>query len=227
MVIYALGLFEMTGLDGSAEIESKLAVNAARRYERQPDGSLAKVRALTPIWKPGKGPGKAKIHDTPRHNYSTAVICSTVDGYALRSLSTGGLVATSASRARHGGGVMPVYIDDAQIEAKVRNGPVVHDDRWSHLVATTPRELHDFATRTLGLKRSYFQDHWPFPHYDLTSGKRAQALANGAIPIEYGDPEALNLGRWLPPVLVTSSRDGVEAGDVEAASSRTSIPAGS
>lgn len=44
VVIYALGLFEMTGLDGSAEIESKLAVNAARRYERQPDGSLAKVR---------------------------------------------------------------------------------------------------------------------------------------------------------------------------------------
>jgi Protein of unknown function (DUF4031) len=111
---------------------------------------------------------------------------------------------------------MAVHVDDAQIEAKVRNGRIVHDDRWSHLVATTPRELHDFATRTLGLKRSYFQNHWPYPHYDLTSGKRAQALANGAAPIEYGDPDALKLGRWLSPVLVTSSRDGVELGDVEA-----------
>jgi hypothetical protein len=110
---------------------------------------------------------------------------------------------------------MPVYCDDALIEAKVRNGAIVHDDRWSHLVATTPRELHDFACRTLGLQRSWFQDHWPYPHYDLTSGKRVQALNNGAIPIEYGDPEALALGRWLPPVLVTSSREGVEVEDVD------------
>jgi hypothetical protein len=110
---------------------------------------------------------------------------------------------------------MPVYVDDAQIEAKVRIGRIVHDDRWSHLVATTPRELHDFATRTLGLKRSYFQDHWPYPHYDLTSGKRTQALVNGAVPIEYGDLAALSLGRWLPPVLVTNSREGVEVEDVE------------
>jgi hypothetical protein len=110
---------------------------------------------------------------------------------------------------------MPVYCDDALIEAKVRNGRVVHDDRWSHLVATTPRELHDFATRALGLQRSYFQDHWRYPHYDLNVAKRAQALNNGAIPIEYGDPEALALGRWLPPVLVTSSREGVEVDDVD------------
>jgi hypothetical protein len=109
---------------------------------------------------------------------------------------------------------MPVYCDNALIEAKVRNGSVVHDDRWSHLVATTPRELHDFA-RAIGLQRSWFQDHWPYPHYDLNVAKRAQALNNGAIPIEYGDPEALALGRWLPPVLVTASREGVEADDAD------------
>jgi len=111
---------------------------------------------------------------------------------------------------------MPVYVDDALIPARIENHGRVHDTWWSHLVATTPRELHDFATRTLGLQRGWFQDHWPFPHYDLTAPKRAQALASGAIAIEYGDPEALNHGRWLPPVLVTASRDGLTLEDVEA-----------
>jgi Protein of unknown function (DUF4031) len=111
---------------------------------------------------------------------------------------------------------MAVYIDDARIPARVPNGRVVHDSQWSHLVATTPRELHAFAARTLRLQRAWFQDHWPFPHYDLTAGKREQALAKGAIAIRYGDAEALNYGRWLPPVLVTSSRDGLTLGDVEA-----------
>lgn len=111
---------------------------------------------------------------------------------------------------------MAVYVDDALIPADVPNGPRVHRSRWSHLVADTPRELHDFATRILGLRRSWFQDHWPYPHYDLTEGKRRQALASGAGAIEYGGSGA-GIGRWLPPVLVTSSRDGLTVADVEAA----------
>jgi hypothetical protein len=110
---------------------------------------------------------------------------------------------------------MAVYVDDVGIPAAVRNGEIVHQDRWSRLLADTPRELHAFATGPLGLRRSYFQDHWPHPHYDLTSGKRQQALAKGAIAIEYG--QAADTGRWLPPLLVTSSREGVTDADVEAA----------
>jgi hypothetical protein len=85
---------------------------------------------------------------------------------------------------------MAVYVDDASIPAAVGNGRVVHDSRWSHLFADTPEELHAFAAK-LGLRRSYFQPgrprgdgspsrHW---HYDLTAGKRAQAIRFGAQPV--------------------------------------------
>jgi len=52
--------------------------------------------------------------------------------------------------------------------------------RWCHLTADTVDELHAFAAR-LGLKRAWFQDHSRHPHYDLTPGKRAQAVRMGAI----------------------------------------------
>jgi Protein of unknown function (DUF4031) len=83
-----------------------------------------------------------------------------------------------------------VYVDDPSIPAQVRNGRVVHDSRWSHLFADTQQELHAFAAK-LGLRRSYFQPgrprgngspspHW---HYDLTAGKRQQAIRLGAQPV--------------------------------------------
>jgi Protein of unknown function (DUF4031) len=76
-----------------------------------------------------------------------------------------------------------VYVDDASIPARVANGRVVHDYRWSHLFADTQQELHAFAAK-LGLCRPYFQpgrprrDGSPSPHwhYDLTAGKRQQAI---------------------------------------------------
>jgi hypothetical protein len=83
-----------------------------------------------------------------------------------------------------------VYVDDASIPARVPNGRVVHDSRWSHLFADTQKELHAFAAQ-LGLRRSYFQPgrprgdgsaspHW---HYDLTAGKRQRAISLGARPV--------------------------------------------
>jgi hypothetical protein len=81
-----------------------------------------------------------------------------------------------------------VYVDDAMIAADVPNGPVVHHSRWSHLWADTEEELHDFAVNRLGLRRSYFQpaeDHHGFAHYDLTEGKRWQALRHGAVGVEW------------------------------------------
>jgi hypothetical protein len=55
-------------------------------------------------------------------------------------------------------------------------------------------ELHAFAKR-IGLKREWFQDH-ELPHYDLTRGKRIQAINAGAMPVDAGKMvEVLNLWR--------------------------------
>jgi hypothetical protein len=81
---------------------------------------------------------------------------------------------------------MTVYVDRVRIPARVGR----HDARWSHLTADTEDELHEFAAR-LGLRRGYFQPGkalgghpsvaW---HYDVTEGKRRQALSMGAQEIE-------------------------------------------
>jgi Protein of unknown function (DUF4031) len=88
---------------------------------------------------------------------------------------------------------MTVYVDDASIPAKVRNGSRVHRSQWSHLTADMQEELHEFAAR-LVLRRSYFQpgrplggQPSPFWHYDLTAGKRAQALRLGARAVSWRD----------------------------------------
>lgn len=90
---------------------------------------------------------------------------------------------------------MTVYVDDAAIAATV--GRIT--SRWSHLIADDQDELHAFAAR-LGLRRAWFQDPLtktaaihPVPgsraaenwHYDLTVGKRAQAIRLGAQPITW------------------------------------------
>ena len=50
-----------------------------------------------------------------------------------------------------------------------------------HLMTDGPiEELHRFAAQ-LGLRREWFQDDRLHPHYDLTAGKRIQALAHGAV----------------------------------------------
>ena len=84
---------------------------------------------------------------------------------------------------------MAVYVDDASIPAEVRNGSRVHRSQWSHLTADTQEELHEFAAR-LGLRPEWFQpgrpiggQPSPFWHYDVTSGKQAQALAMGAVSV--------------------------------------------
>ena len=89
---------------------------------------------------------------------------------------------------------MAVYIDDDTIPATVPNGRVQHTSRWSHLFADTQEELREFAER-LGLRRSYFQpgrprgDGSPSPrwHYDVTAGKRQQAIRLGAQAVSWRD----------------------------------------
>ncbi len=69
---------------------------------------------------------------------------------------------------------MSVYVDKAKNRFR---GMIM-----SHMLADTLAELHAMADR-IGLDREWFQDQ-STPHYDLSQGKRAQALAAGAIEIE-------------------------------------------
>jgi hypothetical protein len=77
---------------------------------------------------------------------------------------------------------MTVYVDDMQMAATVGR----YTAKWSHLTADTKAELHAFAAR-LQLQRKWFQDKprglW---HYDVTEGKRQQAIRLGAVEIMYG-----------------------------------------
>jgi len=83
---------------------------------------------------------------------------------------------------------MTIYVDNAFIKAKVKQ----HDSRWCHMLSDQqdPEELHLFA-ESIGLKRSYFQPaknhNWWHQHYDLTEGKRKQAVAKGAVEIDIYD----------------------------------------
>lgn len=88
---------------------------------------------------------------------------------------------------------MTVYVDDARIYARV--GSI--SSLWSHLIADTEEELHAFA-QSIGLRRSWFQvpkgldgkspalphslkaQMW---HYDVTEGKRQQAIKKGAVSV--------------------------------------------
>ena len=103
---------------------------------------------------------------------------------------------------------MTVYVDNMQRRAKVGRLTAV----WSHLMADTSDELHEFAAR-LGMRRAWVQHPGkPLEHYDLTEPKRQMALRLGAAPIEYGreggmltlskargqafDLEGLRAGTW-------------------------------
>lgn len=79
-----------------------------------------------------------------------------------------------------------------------------HNWRWSkacHLTADSTPELHQFAAM-IGLKRCWFQNRRGrhFPHYDLTEGKRAQAVAAGAIELTRRQAvEKMRAARGEPP----------------------------
>lgn len=82
---------------------------------------------------------------------------------------------------------MSVYVDDAFIQAKVKSGPLTHDSKWCHMTADTQAELIEFAV-DLGLQAKYIQypGTWK-EHFDVTEGKRRQAVAKGAIEVSYRD----------------------------------------
>jgi hypothetical protein len=79
---------------------------------------------------------------------------------------------------------MTVYVDEARDYGEVARCRGLRWTRWAHLTADSREELHRFAAR-LGLRRAWFQDHPVGWHYDITPGKRAQALRLGACAITW------------------------------------------
>jgi hypothetical protein len=73
---------------------------------------------------------------------------------------------------------MSVYVDPMQ--------PVIPNRNWRsasacHMFADTVTELHEMA-QAIGLRRSWFQHRaGRLPHYDLTTSKRREAVAMGAV----------------------------------------------
>ena len=58
--------------------------------------------------------------------------------------------------------------------------------KWSesaHLTSCDLDALHAFALR-IGLKRTWFQNDRRCPHYDLTRGANARAIAAGAVELD-------------------------------------------
>lgn len=99
---------------------------------------------------------------------------------------------------------MTIYIDDALIPATVPNGSRSVTSKWSHLMSDLPgdegtRELIAFARR-LGMRPAWIQYRGTAKeHFDLTEGKRWQAIRLGAIQITYGHEGA---------ALLAARRDG-------------------
>lgn len=95
---------------------------------------------------------------------------------------------------------MTVYVDNERIEWRGK--------LWCHLVADSLDELHAFAAR-IGLRRSWFQNHASFPHYDITTDVRERALRTGAVAS--GKTEMLVAARKLKAEMGTSSTEASKA----------------
>lgn len=78
---------------------------------------------------------------------------------------------------------MTVYVDDAFIPARVRNGGRYVTSRWCHMSADSRDELDAMADR-IGMRRSWIQHPGTWKeHYDVTEPRRAAAVAAGAVEI--------------------------------------------
>lgn len=99
---------------------------------------------------------------------------------------------------------MSVYVDPLVDFGWVLRG---HRVKNCHMFADTLDELHALAS-TIGMKRSWFQPSPPasIDHYDLTPGRRAAAVAAGAI--ELGRLDAVNWRRAQRGLPLVGERPG-------------------
>jgi hypothetical protein len=81
------------------------------------------------------------------------------------------------------GPALTVYVDDWRQRATVRD----RTDRWSHLLADDPDELHAMAA-ALGIPPRGYQRHRRsavLNHYDLPEGLRLRAIELGAVAVTW------------------------------------------
>lgn len=114
---------------------------------------------------------------------------------------------------------MTVYVDDMLRPATV--GRI--RSRWSHMLADTHQQLMDMASE-LGLKPEWIQrEGTPHEHFDLTEGKRLQAIGFGAVAVHYPHDTAhiIRAKRGAqPPQTPLPSRLRSDAGPTPTAPSR-------
>lgn len=122
---------------------------------------------------------------------------------------------------------MAVYVDDAYIPASVSNGPQTHTSQWCHLTADSTEELLAFA-KLIGLRRTWIQHPaTPTEHFDLTLGKRNQAVAAGAIEITSGEAAAQVQAKATNAAFSLNALRAGEAPEHSAVEPHTSGTAGS
>jgi hypothetical protein len=91
---------------------------------------------------------------------------------------------------------MTVYVDELRDYSEIARAKGLPATHWAHLTADTREELHAFAAR-LGLRRAWFQDDKVLWHYDITPGKRVQAVHLGASEVTFREIGALiSRRRW-------------------------------
>lgn len=99
---------------------------------------------------------------------------------------------------------MTVYVDDLRVWPHAKHHCFKRGS--AHLTADTLEELHEFARR-LGLKRTWFQDHIVVPHYDLSPGKHAKAIENGATYMSQIEQSRMRRARRIASGLPASVFD--------------------
>jgi hypothetical protein len=78
---------------------------------------------------------------------------------------------------------LTVYVDDWRQPATIRD----RAERWSHLLADDPEELHALAAQ-LGIPRRGYQHHRrsaALNHYDVPEVLRRRAIELGAVPVTW------------------------------------------
>ena len=112
-----------------------------------------------------------------------------------------------------------IYVDAIQHYPQCR---LPYKD-WCHMATDASlEELHHKAAR-LGLRRAWFQNKLTHPHYDLTPGKRAQAIRPGARAVS--TPELLTaLLSAHPGQRVTATHEGGIAMKTPKRNEQRSVP---
>ena len=104
------------------------------------------------------------------------------------------------------GAPLTVYVDDWRQRAVVRD----RADRWSHLLADDPEELHAMAA-ALGIPPRGYQRHRrsaALNHYDVPESLRLRAIELGAVAVTWREMARLTravAARWRSASATRSS----------------------